>query len=119
MFYNQYIKFIKNELPYEKFCELFKANKEVFLEEYYSDFIDGTMEDGLANMQYQDFLNCCPFPAFAISEDEYYEVLKTLEELRLVSHEEFLEKYCNYEDYDEEDEEDGDYEDYDEEEEDY
>jgi hypothetical protein len=139
--YGQYVRFIKGELPYSKFCRLFKVNKDEFDEECYNDLINDTMDESLREIDYETFNDCC---ASEMEEDEFYEAMEEISDLNLITFEEFMcegyfdedcgsvtliydpiikeyiEEECSDEDYDDEDwDEESDDEDWDEEYEDY
>jgi len=85
--YGQYVKFIKRELPYSKFCKLFKINKKEFDEESYNDFINDMMDDSLLELDYERFSE---YGFGEINEDEFEEAMSKIADLNLITFDEFM-----------------------------
>lgn len=85
--YGQYVKFIKRELPYSKFCKLFKINKKEFDEESYSDFINDMMDNSLLELDYERFSE---YGFGEINEDEFEEAMSKIADLNLITFDEFM-----------------------------
>ena len=85
--YAQYVKFIKRELPYSKFCKLFKINKKEFDEESYNDFINDMMDDSLLELDYETFSE---YGFGEINEDEFEEAMSKIADLNLITFHEFM-----------------------------
>ena len=102
--FEKYIKFIKEELSFVKFCKLFALQKEFFTEDMYNEFISSTCEKGILKTKYEEFISICSNST--LNKEEYKKILVQLKSKSLVSFEQYLEDYswgAEDEEYEDED----------------
>lgn len=94
----QYVRFIKKELPYSKFCKLFKIDKEEFDEDEYNEVIYDMLlaYDSLHELDYETFTE---YDLSDIEEDEFCVAMDKISNLKLLSFDEFMsegyfDEYC-------------------------
>ncbi len=93
-----YIQYVLKLLPYNKFIDLFKVKSDDFDEDSYSEFIDDVstyQDECFIDMEYDEFMeNLNAYSADSeLDEDEYEEIINSLQELNIRGYYEFMEDY--------------------------
>ena len=86
---SDYLKMLKKEMPYDKFLEIFKIDKDEYDEDQYEDFLGETdCYERFMRADFDEFMESCP--ESQITEEEYETLLDVVPEM---SWEEFEDSY--------------------------
>lgn len=93
--FTSYVDYFMEQLPHERFVELFKLDPEEFDEDVYSDFIGDTLTFGgvtILEMSYDEMMDALDADS-DLDEDGYEEVLAQIEEMDIDDYECYREDF--------------------------